>query len=671
MKRTLLALGMALGLAIPLAEAQTEITYLNLIQRLTDLEYLATLPAQGETCAQCSSYDRSSQYDAASGKYIGWDANGDGQGIIRMEDGKAVMAEMQGPGCIRRIWSAAPGDGHVRIYLDGSTEPVVDLPFRGYFDNTNAPFNRNALCYESAKGWNCYVPIPYRKSCKVVADEGWGNYFHFTYTTFPKGTEVPTFKRDLSPEENAALDSANQALANAATFPEQSGAAVKTLEAGAPASTNELALTGPAAITLIRARVEGLPPTPDDRVPLRELTLSITWDDDTEPSVWAPIGDFFGTAAGANTYVSLPSGLTKEGWYYSRWYMPFAKKAVIRVINEGSTEHKVTLEVMHAPLSKPVETLARFHAKWHLDQLLPEEPERAIDWTLLKTQGRGRFCGVMLHVWNPRGGWWGEGDEKFFVDGEKFPSTIGTGSEDYFGYAWCCPTLFTRPYHNQPISENNAGHTCVNRWHINDNIPFQTSFEGCIEKYFPNKKPTLYDATAYWYLAPGGTDPYGVVPMAERTNWPQPEVKTIKGAIEAEKCKVLSKTGGETQEQAMDGYGDAWSSGAQLWWTGAKPGDKLELGVGVREEGAYKLFAQFTKAVDYSMVQLYLDGEKLGAPLDLFHEGVVPSGEIDLGAHTLDPRIHRVTFEITGANPKAHPAHMVGIDYFRLEPVAK
>ena len=66
---------------------------------------------------------------------------------------------------------------------------------------------------------------------------------------------------------------------------------------------------------------------------------------------------------------------------------------------------------------------------------------------MLQTEGRGRFCGVMLHVWNPRGGWWGEGDEKFFVDGEKFPSTFGTGSEDYFGYAWCDPHLFQRAYH--------------------------------------------------------------------------------------------------------------------------------------------------------------------------------------------------------------------------------
>ena len=102
-------------------------------------------------------------------------------------------------------------------------------------------------------------------------------------------------------------------------------------------------------------------------------------------------------------------------------------------------QRSVSFEVTSAPLSQPIGTLGRFHAKWHRDAFLPRESERAIDWPFLKTEGAGRFVGLMLHVWNPRGAWWGEGDEKFFVDGEKFPSTIGTGSEDYFGYAWCCP----------------------------------------------------------------------------------------------------------------------------------------------------------------------------------------------------------------------------------------
>jgi hypothetical protein len=103
--------------------AQQELTYVDLVKRLTDLEYLATVPAPGEQCGQWSSYDRRSCYDAATGKYVGWDANGDGNGIIRKEDGKQVLAEMEGPGCIWRIWSAAPKQGHVRIYLDGASEP--------------------------------------------------------------------------------------------------------------------------------------------------------------------------------------------------------------------------------------------------------------------------------------------------------------------------------------------------------------------------------------------------------------------------------------------------------------------------------------------------------------------------------------------------------------------
>ena len=129
------------------------------------------------------------------------------------------------------------------------------------------------------------------------------------------------------------------------------------------------------------------------------------------------------------------------------------------MVNDGKAPRNVSFEVVHAPLSQPIAQLGRFHAKWHRDAFLPQEPERWIDWPILKTEGAGRFVGVMLHVWNPRGGWWGEGDEKFFVDGEKFPSTFGTGSEDYFGYAWSSPRLFQHAYHNQTHNDgNNRGH---------------------------------------------------------------------------------------------------------------------------------------------------------------------------------------------------------------------
>jgi len=170
--------------------ADQHFSYVDLVNRLTDLESLAILPTSGDRCAQWSSYDRKSRYDAATAKYINWDANGDGNGVIRKEGDKLVLAEMEGPGCIWRIWSATPKEGHVRVYLDGATEPAVDLPFSGYFDRKNAPFTRPALVHTVSHGWNNYTPIPYQKSCRVVADPGWGLYYHFTYETFPKGAQA-------------------------------------------------------------------------------------------------------------------------------------------------------------------------------------------------------------------------------------------------------------------------------------------------------------------------------------------------------------------------------------------------------------------------------------------------------------------------------------------------
>lgn len=659
--------------AVLSASAASTYTYVDLVRQVTDLEGLARLPEVGERCAQWSSYDRASRYDAATRKYVGWDANGDGDGFIRKEGEQFVFAEMAGPGCIWRIWSAAPKDGHVRIYLDGASEPVVDLPFMGYFDGKHEPFTRSALVHTVAMGWNNYTPIPYQKSCKIVADRNWGAYYQFVYTTFPEGTQVPTFKRQLSGAENAALDAANALLAKPgpvlAASPGEAVQKAQIVSAGG-AGKSVFIPPGPRAIKTLRARVE--PPfQPEDRASLREWTIQIQFDGEAQPSVWAPFGDFFGTAAGANAYQSLPAGLTDDGVWYSHWFMPYQKDAHIALINEGTQSRQINLEVVTVPLTK-IADYARFHAKWHRDALLPEDPDRRkIDWTMLQTTGAGRFLGVMLHVWNPRGSWWGEGDEKFWVDGEKFPSTIGTGSEDYFGYAWCNPTLFENAYHNQTISMNNKGHICVNRWHIADNIPFQKSFEGAIEKYYANNRPTLYASTVYWYLAPGGQDPYNPQPLSERVGyWDDTAIQTykVKGAIEGERMKILAKTGGNAAEQDLSMYDGKWSGDAHVWWTGAKPGDTLALAVPVATAGKYRVKAQLTRAIDYGMAQLAFDGQEVGGPLDLFHDGVVPTGELDLGVRELTAGEHKLVLKVVGANEKAVKSYMVGLDYVKLDP---
>lgn len=649
------------------------LTYTDLIGRLTDLEQVARLPSEGELCRLWSSYDRKSAYDEATGTYVNWDANGDGfggSGWIRIEEGKLVLAEMEGPGCIGRIWSATPRNGHVRIYLDGSPTPAVDLPFVDYFNRTHSPFDRPSLVYTAASGKNNYVPIPFQKSCKIIADKNYGEFHHFTCTLFPEGTIVPTFTMQLSAEDSAALDRADKRLSNcgpdfaADRYP--SAITEKrsfTVEAGKAGQS--LVIDGARAITSLKVHLPGLPDDIEQqRQLMRELVLSITWDDDKTPAVWCPLGDFFGTAPGINHYKSLPLGMTEEV-FYSNWFMPFSGRAVIAIANDGAVNRPVELEVSHTALEKPIDRYARFHAKWHRNAFLPQAPERWIDWTMLTTQGTGRFVGVELQIWNPRGGWWGEGDEKFFVDGEKFPSSFGTGSEDYFGYAWSDPALFAAPYHSQTISENNKGHISNNRWHIVDNVPFQTSFEGYIEKYWSDTKPTVYTCMAYWYLNSGGTDPYPPVELSQRLGY----YAQLTYPLDIAGIVVLEKPAGQVEAQGMQSYRAAkWVGGDQLWWTPEKIGDKLLLAMEAQSAGDWRILTRLTQAADYGIVQFSLDGKKIGDPIDLFNkDAVTATGEIDLGVHTLKLGRNVLTVEIAGANPDAIKRYMFGMDYLTLK----
>jgi hypothetical protein len=660
------SVGTAFALLVLLLEAkgaEPAFTYADLVGQMTDLARLAELPTPGEQCAQWSSYDRASRYDQKTGKYVNWDANNDGPQFIRKEGNCEVMAEMHGPGCIWRIWSAAAQKGHVKIYLDGNPEPALDLPFADYFDGRHSPLAYPLLSYNlqqcHSSGQNLYLPIPYQKSCKVVAERGWGRYFHFTYRTYPKGTQLPTFSTRLATDNAAVLRRVNDFLARrlgddpAGTRPGQQVVA-RSLDLAPGQAMTVADLSGARAISAIRAKAR-FNGREDEMAALRELVLEIRWDDAVKPAVWCPLGDWFGTAPGVNRYKSLTTGMTADG-FYTNWYMPFARSAQVRLLNEGSQSRQVSIEITHAPLPRPFAGLGHFHARWHRDTYeLPRD--RFPDWPMLRCKGRGRFCGVMLHVWNPRGGWWGEGDEKFFVDGEKFPSTIGTGSEDYFGYAWCNPHLFQRPYHAQTMTQGNRGHQSVLRWHLVDNVPFQRSFEACIEKYYTNKeRGTLYACLPCFYLAPDGRDSYQPVPAAQRQGYyTVPEL--VAGGF-----KVLNVTQGDVRTQEMAHFGRGkWPRDEQLWWTGARPKAKLDLAVPVSKSGTFAVSAVLTKARDYGTVQLYLDGVKAGDAIDLYNPSVIATEPIALGTHRLDAGQHKFTVEIVGANPKAVNRYMFGL----------
>jgi putative membrane-bound dehydrogenase-like protein len=126
---------------------------------------------------------------------------------------------------------------------------------------------------------------------------------------------------------------------------------------------------------------------------------------------------------------------------------------------------------------------------------------------------------------------------------------------------------------------------------------------------------------------------------------------------------VLGKPKGKVQGQDMGAFGGKWLDGDQLWWTGARPGDKLALVLPVKEEGVFQLSVVLTKARDYAIVQLSLDGMKVGEPVDLYNPDVVPTDPLPLGVHKLTAGNHSLGVEIVGANAKAVKAYMFGIDY--------
>jgi hypothetical protein len=645
-----------------------KITFEALLDEMTDLERLAVVPDPAYTCKQFSSYDQRST-DAAVLTDENWFANGDRGQYLRKEqrDGKDefVLMDAAGPGAIMNIWSANPVDaGTMIIYLDGDQEPEIEMALTDLVGGGKEPFIK-PISIELAKGWNSYLPIPYGKHCKVTTSKP-DFYYHIDYRTYAKGTKVETYTAKLAAKSMDKIKAIATKLndpESAVTAPEgqpQDQAGTMVIPAGERA---KLEFIGPGAIHDIRMNVAAR----DLEAALRGTLLEITFDDHATPDVLTPLGDFFGTAPGINKYKGLPTGVSDDGSLYAHWIMPFKSTAIVRFINTTKEEVSLTGNVSVVERAWTDNALY-FRAKWRGVTEIPTRPRQ--DFNFLDTTGSGRFVGVHMHITNPVADWWGEGDEKIYVDGETFPSWFGTGSEDYFGYAWCSPELYSQAYHAQSRVDGpgNFGHSSNNRYHIIDDIPFTTSFKFDFEVWHWAECNVSQSIVAYWYEKGNGKDTFSKPTPEELIIPVPPKIKGVDGAIEGETMKVISVSGGTHAVQG--GFGNIWSRATQLWWMNGKPGDTLVLGFKVEKAGTYEIFGNFTKAVDYGIAAFAVNGDKASDSVDFFEaKGVKASGELSLGVHALTAGENTITITIKGANPSAKPSHMVGIDYLR--PVAK
>lgn len=666
------------------AAAAQPISTRTLLEQMTDLHTLSEYPQPPFTCRQFSSYDRKSKSPQQD-----WFANYDRGHFLRTEqaDGRTehVLMDAAGPGAVVRIWSANP-QGTLRIYLDGESTPRLVAPLQDLLGG-NVDHIPQPIAGQRSRGWNCYLPIPYAEHCKITCDEG-DFYYHVNYRTYSPDTPVTSFTTaqltELSAEiarvaghlaQTTDTEPAAQSWLAEQPTPKLEAAVQQefgpqtsfqlhefTLAPSQHAELSDLAATTPAAIVALRCRVDA---ATLDRA-LRTLLFTAEFDD--EQTITCPLGDFFGTAPDINPYGSVPLGITRAGVLYSRWIMPFRNSACFRI--ENLSDETVTLQLGVATV--PYEWTARsmhFNAQWRVAYDVPTRP--FIDWNYVDIDGRGVFVGAAFHLTNPVKIWWGEGDEKIYIDNEDFPSHFGTGTEDYFGYAWCSPEKFTHAYHNQPRCDGpgNYGHTSINRWHILDRIPFTEHFKFDMEiwHWIDNIKLPQISATTYWYARPDTTSNRQRLDtdLLKLINLPPYVAHRVADALEAEELPILAVSRGHASPQDIT----ACSNETHLWWRGAGPGDSLQLSFPVPSAGRYHVFFRGVVAPDYGVIQLLINDQPAGEPIDLYNDIVTASREIPLGEFNLPVGPNRLTIKIVGTNPDASHKYMTGCDYLRLAPV--
>jgi len=415
-------------------------------------------------------------------------------------------------------------------------------------------------------------------------------------------------------------------------------------------------LEGPGAITSIWTTV-GSP----DPFHGRSLVVRIYWDGNEHPSVVAPLGDFFGVGHGAaSDFTSLPVQVSSHGRARNcYWYMPFRESAKVTVTNE-SEEYRTGSFYYYLNWRKydsVPDDMMYFHAQYR--QEMPAQPG---DYVILETEGRGHYVGTVYSAQQVEIGWFGEGDDRFYIDGEEYPSIRGTGTEDYFGDAWGFRKLET-PFHGVSLWEGYmpGDRVTAYRWHLPDPIPFRESLRLEIQtrgSVFTEQgvhlgqfieRPDWVSSVAFWYQDEPRELTDGIAPQAERI---APYIVMAGTDLDHEHDGGMLDTSGPTVTYAP-GRGDA----------------AIEFTFELAESGLYQVNAILWYAVMAGVYQPFLNGEELGGPIDFAVSGSdhlwtsFDLQELEAGTHTL-------RFEGRGASPsmrsKAPPFYGFALTYLVL-----
>ena len=422
----------------------------------------------------------------------------------------------------------------------------------------------------------------------------------------------------------------------------------------------------------------------DGKADHSELVLRMYWDGATEPAVEAPFGDFFAAGFGERAEInSMPIMVEGGDAYNCFWIMPFHKSARIEVENQG--------EKMSGSFYFQVDYVLE-------DSLPPDTPyfcaqyrqefptKSGHDYLILDAEGKGHYVGTVLSGRARSPEWFGEGDEKFYIDGDTKPTIQGTGTEDYALNAWGMGTG-CYPYFGVSILEGEWGmvgwKTTIYRWHIVEPIHFEKSLRFEIEdtgwitedelKEGANRghveRNDDFATVAFWYQVGQPKRFTGKLPSAKERKLPNLDV-IIEGKDMIPSLRKSENVAGSLQK----GYD--WTGDGQIFMRNnqvinAGVGAWFEVDFDIAKEEYRQLTLRTTMANDYGIYRIFCDDKKLtdlnssgSDVIDFYHDGL-KIREINLGSHTLPVGTHTLRFECVGKRGESLGSHF-GLDSVRL-----
>lgn len=643
---TLLALFFALSFAIGVV-AQTQP---HTPSGAAELHRLDLLPRfrRSVKVGSVSSYDRTGgNEDGFSGKYS----------FVRKEPRGLVIADLQGPGVITRIWTPTPTDDIVEFYFDGEAEPRIGIKFRDLFTGVQTPFLAPVAGF-GAGGFYSYVPLPYAKSCKVIVRAEKIEFYQINFATYAAETPVESYSARGSGEFDLQLKQARELFARA-------GSDVSSHAAGERAHIERravnLTLAPNKSATVFETdrpgRIVGLKLAPASAFAgkERDVLLRVYWDGDRRAAIECPVGDFFGYAWGQPAMRSLVLG-TNEDVNYAYLPMPFDRAARIELVSQrgGGVPLQVRGEIAYTDQGRRADE-GKLYAVWRRENPTAE----GRPYTFVDARGRGHLVGAILQAQGSQPGAipeFFEGDDETTIDGETV--IRGTGSEDFFNGGWYDVPGRWESRVSLPLSgalefKRHLARTGGYRFMLADAYPFRDSIRQTIE-HGPagNKIPTDYASVTFLYaehLSVAGESPVA------------PERRRVVDPVQ-----VVFTPGWTTPIHAF-----SWSN-AVLMKRDDRVGDEQIRHLSMRAEGRevfgahyisficempaagrYRISIQGIEGPDQGRIQIFRDEVGIGTAVDLYAAVRRKSGVLTMAELDLREGDNRVMFKSIGKNEKS------------------